>query len=51
LGDRVNARWEYEEPGVVTTTGEIPVAADVPLDYETRRQIEYVARQVIRAFD
>jgi CRP-like cAMP-binding protein len=51
LGDRVNARWEYEEPGVVTTTGEIPVAADLPLDYETRRQIEHVARQVVRAFD
>lgn len=21
LGDKVNARWEHEEPGVVTTTG------------------------------
>jgi CRP-like cAMP-binding protein len=51
LGDKVNARWVHEEPGVVTTTGEIPVATDLPLDYETRRQIEYVARQVIRAFD
>ena len=25
LGDKVNARWEHEEPGVVTTTGEIPL--------------------------
>jgi protein lysine acetyltransferase len=51
LGDKVNARWEHEEPGVVNTTGKIPDAADLPLDHHTRRQIEYVARQVIRAFD
>jgi len=51
LGDKVNAHWEQEEPGVVTTTGEIPAPDDLPLDYATRRQVEYVARQVIRAFD
>ncbi len=51
LGDMVNARWEHKEPGVVTTTGEIPAPYDLRLDYETRRQIEHVARQVIRAFD
>jgi CRP-like cAMP-binding protein len=51
LGDKVNARWEHEEPGVVTTTGEIPAPADLPLDYDTRRQIQRVARQVICAFD
>jgi protein lysine acetyltransferase len=51
LGDKVNARWEQEEPGVVTTTGEIPALDDLPLDYDTRRQIEHVARQVIHAFD
>ena len=51
LGDKVNARWEHEEPGVVTTTAEIPAPDDLPLDYDTRRQIEHVARQVIRAFD
>ena len=51
LGDKVNARWEHEEPGVVTTTGEIPHFRDVPLDYGTRRQIQHVARQVIHAFD
>ena len=51
LGDRVNARWAHEEPGVVTTTGEIPAPDDLPLDYDTRRQIHHVARQVIRAFD
>ncbi|MGO9034256.1 GNAT family N-acetyltransferase [Mycobacterium sp.] len=51
LGDKVNARWEQEEPGVVTTTGQIPAADDLPLDYDTRLQIQHVARQVIRAFD
>ena len=51
LGDKVNARWEQKEPGVVTTTGEIPAPDDLPLDYDTRRQIEHVARQVIHAFD
>ena len=35
LGDKVNARWEHEEPGVVTTTGEIPAPDDLPLDYDT----------------
>ena len=51
LGDKVNAQWEQEEPGVIATTGEIPAPDDLPLDYGTRRQIEHVARQVIRAFD
>lgn len=51
LGDQVNARWEPEEPGVVTTTGEIPALDDLPLDCDTRRQIQRVARQVIHAFD
>ena len=50
LGDKVNARWEQEEPGVVTTTGEIPALDDLPLDDDTRRQIQHVARQVIHAF-
>ena len=51
LGDKVNARWEQEEPGVLATTGEIPAPADLPLDYDTRRQIQQVAQQVIRAFE
>jgi RimJ/RimL family protein N-acetyltransferase len=51
LGDKVNARWEQEEPGVVTTTGEIPALGDLPLDDDTRRQIQHVARLVIHAFD
>jgi len=51
LGDKVNARWEHEEPGVITTTGEIPDLADLPLDPGLRGQLEHVARQVIHAFD
>jgi len=50
LGDKVNARWEHEEPGVIATTGDIPDLADVPLDPDTRLQVKYVARQVIHAF-
>ncbi|HEY2502961.1 MAG TPA: GNAT family N-acetyltransferase [Mycobacterium sp.] len=51
LGDKVNARWEQEEPGVITTTGEIPALDDLPLDYDTRLKIQHMARQVIHAFD
>ncbi|MGO9509429.1 MAG: GNAT family N-acetyltransferase [Mycobacterium sp.] len=51
LGGKVNAHWEQEEPGVITTTGEIPALDDLPLDYATRLQIQQVARQVIQAFD
>ncbi|HZE15948.1 MAG TPA: GNAT family N-acetyltransferase, partial [Mycobacterium sp.] len=51
LGDKVNARWEQEEPGVVTATGEIPALDDLSLNEDTRRQIQHVAHQVIHAFD
>jgi protein lysine acetyltransferase len=51
LGDRVNARWDSEEPGVITTTGKIPDPDELPLDRETRSKIQRVARQVIHAFD
>ena len=51
LGDKVHARWEHEEPGVVVTTGEIPQFAELPLRPGLRRRIERVARQVIHAFD
>lgn len=51
LGDKVSAHWEQEEPGVITTTGDIPALDDLPLDYATRLQIQHVARQVINAFD
>ncbi|OBH27588.1 acetyltransferase [Mycobacterium sp. E342] len=51
LGDKVHARWAHEEPGVVTTTGEIPRFRDLPLDRAMYQQIRQVARQVIHAFD
>jgi CRP-like cAMP-binding protein len=51
LGDKVNAHWEQEEPGVISTTGDIPALDDLPLDYDTRLQIRRVARQAIHAFD
>ena len=51
LGDKVNARWEQEEPGVISTTGQIPAFDDLPLNADTRQQIQRVARQVIHAFD
>jgi RimJ/RimL family protein N-acetyltransferase len=51
LGDKVNARWEPTEPGVLTTTGDIPDPDDLPLDPDTRLKILHVARQVIHAFD
>ncbi|OBH17564.1 MULTISPECIES: GNAT family N-acetyltransferase [unclassified Mycobacterium] len=51
LGDKVDAHWAHEEPGVVTTTGEIPRFRDLPLDRAMYQQIGQVARQVIHAFD
>ena len=51
LGDKVNALWEQEEPGVITTTGDIPALDELPLDDDTRLQIQHVARQVIHALD
>lgn len=51
LGDKVNARWEHEEPGVVTTTGEIPRFRDLPLDRGVYQQIRQVAHQMIHALD
>ena len=43
--------WEREDPGVVTTTVEIPAPEDLPLDSDMRQQILKVAYQVIHAFD
>ena len=51
LGDELHAHWEHEEAGVVTTTMEIPALDEISLDHDARRQILYVARQVIHAFD
>ncbi|ORV62228.1 GNAT family N-acetyltransferase [Mycobacterium gastri] len=43
--------WEREDPGVVTTTVQIPALEDLPLDEVLRKQILNVAYQVIHAFD
>jgi CRP-like cAMP-binding protein len=51
LARKLHPEWEREEPGVVTTTMEIPALDDLPIDKDLRRRIEHVARQVIHAFD
>ncbi|MGD1237565.1 GNAT family N-acetyltransferase [Mycobacterium seoulense] len=51
LGDKVDACWAHEEPGVVTTTGVIPRFRDLPLRRGMYQQIRQVARQVIHALD
>ncbi len=51
LGDKVNAHWEQDEPGVINTTGDIPAVDDLSLDPATRLRIQRVARQVIHALD
>jgi protein lysine acetyltransferase len=50
LGDRFQARWQCEEPGVVTTTMEVPALDDLPIKLDAVRQIHHVARLVIDAF-
>jgi protein lysine acetyltransferase len=51
LADKFDVRWECEEPGVVTTTMQIPALDDLPIKLDAVRQIHHVARQVIHAFD
>ena len=51
LGDRFQARWQREEPGLVTTTIEVPALDDLPIKLDAVRQIHHVARLVIHAFD
>ena len=50
LGDSFHVQWEREEPGVVTTTMEIPALDDL-IKLDPVRQIHHVARLVIHAFD
>ena len=49
--DRFNAPWDRDEPGVVTTVLEVPKPRDLPVRPKVLKQIGYVARQVIEAFD
>ncbi|MEI7717309.1 MAG: GNAT family N-acetyltransferase [Mycobacterium sp.] len=50
LGDKMDLQWERDEPGVVTTSWEVPEAGDLSVPQGVRRQIERVAHQVIHAF-
>jgi CRP-like cAMP-binding protein len=51
LGDKFHARWEPEEPGVLTTTIAIPRLEDSSTELQAYRQIHRVARQLIHALD
>jgi CRP-like cAMP-binding protein len=49
--DRFSAIWERDEPGIVTTTVNVPDSKDLPIHPKLVKQIGDVARQVIEAFD
>ena len=51
LANKFQARWQYEEPGVVTTTMQVPAPDDLPIKLDAVPQIHHVARLVIHAFD
>jgi protein lysine acetyltransferase len=51
LLDRLGAEWERDEPGVVTTTVDVPDPKTLPLEPDCIPKIADVARQVIQAFD
>lgn len=48
---KLHPDWEREDPGVVTTTVEIPALEDLPVGDVVRKQLLNVAYQVIHAFD
>ncbi|MCW2650187.1 MAG: protein lysine acetyltransferase [Mycobacterium sp.] len=49
--DRFDAVWERDEPGIVTTTVDVPKLRALPVKPKALKQIGDVARQVIEAFD
>ncbi|MBV9512495.1 MAG: GNAT family N-acetyltransferase [Mycobacteriaceae bacterium] len=51
LLDRLDAPWIREEPGIVAATIEVPDPARLPVKIEHIKEIQDVARQVIRAFE
>lgn len=51
LLDRLGAPWIRVEPGVVAATIEVPEPAKLPGKVKQLKEIEDVARQVIRAFE
>jgi len=51
MGDKFHVRWTHEEPGVVTTTVEVPAPDELLKDCDAYAQIYNVARHVIHALD
>jgi protein lysine acetyltransferase len=51
LLDRLDAPWMREEPGVVAATVEVPDPKTLPVKIKHLKEIQDVARQVIRAFE
>jgi len=49
--ERCGARWQHDDPGVITTVIDVPQPTDQPLSPELSRQIRDVARQIMRAVD
>jgi len=47
--DRYGAKWERDEPGVVTTEFAVPGVEELRIDPATAAEIRTVARQVVRA--
>ena len=43
------ARWQGDDPGVITTVIDVPQQTDLPFSPELSGQIRDVARQVMRA--
>jgi CRP-like cAMP-binding protein len=51
LLDRLDALWIREEPGVVVATVDVPDPLKLPVKIKHLKEIQDVARQVIRAFE
>ena len=51
LLNRLDAPWIRDEPGVVAATVEVPDPKKLPVKIEHLKQIQDVARKVIRAFE
>jgi len=47
--DGYGARWQGDDPGVITTVIDVPQLTDLPFSPELSGQIRDVARQVMRA--
>jgi protein lysine acetyltransferase len=51
LMDRLDASWERDEPGIVTTIVDVPKPGGLPVKPKVLKEIGDMARQVIEAFD